>query len=501
MGFINNHLTERYKTIMAYTGLILIFCGFVMLTPLLSLIKYPQELPLSATFIEFAVLISSLGVALRFAFGSMKNRVLDFQESSIVVFLSWVIFCIFSAFPLMKIIHLDFTQAVFESVSAWTTTGLSVVDVDHCPYMVLLWRSIMQFCGGAGMAVIMMASIAGPSGAGLYSAEGKGSQMKPQVKDSARIVVWIYVGYAIIGTVSFYLAGMNWFDAVNHCFAAISTGGFSTHSTNIGFWDKTSIEVVAIILMIIGNVNFVTVYFFLKGKLKTVLKNGEIKVMMVLIPLSSYFVFLFTTRFLYDALPKQIRVAVFEVVTALTTTGFSTVSYLNWSDPGIFILIILMLIGGGTCSTAGGIKQYRIYVLYKTVLWQIKKSLLPRSAVKQNFVWEWENKDYITDSKVKEIANYVVLYFFLFFLGSFIIMINHNPNGQLYTMKEAFFEFSSALSTVGISIGVTNPNAPKVVLWDLTLGMFLGRLEFFIIFTGIFKILLDSKKLFRFKKS
>ncbi len=465
------------------------YSSLIMLSPLLVLPFYPQELNQGLPFIIFAALMAALGFIFRFLIGSKDSGDLDLDESGIVVFLSWLIFCVFSAFPLMKLVPLNFTQAMFESVSGWTTTGLSVVDSDNASHIVLMWRSIMQLCGGAGLAIIMVASITGVAGTGLYTAEGKGSQMKPHVKDSARIVLGIYSGYIVLGTISYMVAGMTLFEALIHTFAAISTGGFSTHNANIGWWDSPSLEAVSIVLMILGNINFVTMYFLLNRKLKTVLRNPEIKVMMILIPVCTYLVFLFTTQFLYSSLDKQIRVALFEVVTSLTTTGFYTVTYTNWSDPGIFILIILMLVGGGTCSTAGGLKQYRIFVMWKTVYWQIKRSLLPRTAVVQNYIWDWENKDFISDEKVKQIANYIMLYLFLYALGSFIIMIYGYP------MKQAFFEFASAIGTVGISIGVTNPHAPAGVLWTMTAGMFLGRLEFFIVFTGIWKILMDTRKL------
>jgi trk system potassium uptake protein len=490
MRRINYFLAERYSSIASHLGIIL-FCGaFLLLTPLLVIPFYPKEWIYAGNFVIPSIILAAIATILQLIRGKKKLMPLDFDESGIVVTLGWMTVSIFAALPLMSICKMNFTQAVFEAVSGFTTTGLSVVNFTNTPQIIYMWRAIMQFAGGAGLAIIMIAALTGVNGTGLYSAEGKGLQMKPHVKDSARIVMVLYSGYAIIGTVAYVIAGMNVFDAIIHCFAAISTGGFSNYADNIGHWNTIPIEIVSIVLMILGNINFVTAYLLVHGKWKAVLRNGEIKVMLVLIPLCSFLVFLTTTSLIYPTLTKQIRVAVFEVVTALTTTGFSTVSYVHWAEPGVFILILLMLVGGGTCSTAGGIKQIRIFLLYKSVLWQIKRALFPANAIRENHIWDAEQKEYINDGRMKLVGNFTALYLFLFFVGSFILV------AYGYNIKESMFEFASSIGTVGISLGVTMPDAPKVVLWTETAGMFMGRLEFFVIFSGILKIVRDLYRFF-----
>ncbi len=185
----------------------------------------------------------------------------------------------------MAIQKLNFTQAVFESVSGWTTTGLSVVNVENASHLILLWRSIMQWAGGAGLAIIMLATIVGPAGPALGIAEGREQQLVPQVRKSAKIVMMIYTMYAIVGIAAYYFAGMKTFDAINQTFAAISTGGFSTKTDSIGHWNSVSIEAVTIPLMILGNLNFLTAYLMFHGKIKLTSKNGEVRLMLLLIPL------------------------------------------------------------------------------------------------------------------------------------------------------------------------------------------------------------------------
>jgi trk system potassium uptake protein TrkH len=394
--------------------------------------------------------------------------------------------------PFMIIQKLTFTQAIFEIVSAWTTTGLSVVDVTKASHLILIWRSTMQFAGGAGLAIIMIAAITGPSGTSLSVAEGRSDQLVPHVRESAKLVIGIYCGYAVIGTIAYRLAGMSFFDAVNHTFAAISTGGFSTQPENIGHWDSVAIEVVSMVLMIFGNLNFLTAYMLLHGKYRAVFRNGELRLSAVLIPVASLLVFLLVYQAAYPGLEKSVRAAIFETVSALTTTGFTTTDYYkNWHPLAVTILTILMLIGGGTCSTAGGLKQYRVYLLYKTVIWEIRRTFLPRTAVVENAVWLGEQEEFVTDTRIRQIASFLFFYLVLFVIGSGIIA------AYGYKIEDAMFEFASALATVGLSVGVATATSPLPVLWVEIVGMFLGRFEIFIIFVCFIKLIRDSVSIIR----
>lgn len=479
-------LLRSYANILHYSGLILMLAGGLMLSPLLCLFAWPEETGLAWDFAVPAGLMVSLGLLGWVLFRRRNGQSLDLQQSGVIVVLSWVTVCLFSAWPLMTITKLNFTQAVFESVSGWTTTGLSVVNVEQSSHVILLWRSVMQFAGGAGLAIIMLATIVGPTGPALGIAEGRSQQLVPQVRHSAQMVMKIYIGYAVIGTIAYRLAGMGWFDAINHTFTAISTGGFSTRTASIGYWDSPAVEAVTIPLMIVGNLNFLTAYLLLHGKIQAVSKNGEIRLMLLLIPICSAALYFLVCTGLYPVFSKNVRVAVFETITALTTTGFSTVSYGNWNSFGYFLLVVLMLIGGGTCSTAGGIKQYRIYVLYKSVVWEIRSFFLPRTAVSENYIWQGEQKDFISEARIRQIGTFVFLYLATYVLGTLVIASTG------IGLKESLFEFASALGTVGLSIGVTVPHVSPVVLWTETFGMFLGRLEFFVIFTGLIKVLKDG---------
>jgi len=468
-----------------HTGSILLLGAALMLTPLVALAVWPGERGDIPGFLFPAAGLFVFGALLWLVFRRESDATLTVQDGGVIVLLSWGIICLFCAWPFVAAQKLTFTQGLFESVSGWTTTGLSVIDVTAADHVILLWRSIMQLAGGAGLAIIMLAAIVGPVGPAISLAEGRGEQLVPHVRGSAKLVLLLYSGYAVLGVAAYVLAGMNWFDAVNQAFAAISTGGFSTRPESIGFWNSAAVEAVSLGLMVLGNLNFYTAYLLVRGRFRAVGRNGEVRLMAVLVPLGALVLFFLVCRGLYPTLGKSVRVAVFETVSALTTTGFSTVSYGPWNAVGWYVLIVLMLIGGGTGSTAGGLKQYRVYVLFQSVLWEIRQSLLPRSAVVQNYIWQGESKDFISEQRLRRIGTFTFLYLATFLIGAGIIAANG------YGLAESLFEFASALGTVGLSVGVTGPQTPPDVLWVQIVGMFLGRLEFFVVIVSLLRLVRD----------
>ena len=476
------YLKKHYAAILSSTGVILLLSSVVMLTPLLILIPNPEESANVLSFCLPAGCLALLGGILWRLFKSDLNITLSVQEGGIIVLVSWLTVIVFSAWPFTDVLGIPFSRAIFESVSGWTTTGLSVVDVTAAGPMILFWRSVIQLAGGAGLAIIMMSAIVGPTGVGISSAEGRSDQLVPHVRQSARLVLIIYSAYAMVGSLAYWVAGMSLFDAVNHSFAAVSTGGFSTRPESIGYWNSISVEAVTLPLMLLGNLSFVTAWFLWRGKLRFVFKNGEVRLQSVLMPLSAAVVFIFTCQTLYPHIGKAMRVAVFETVSALTTTGFSTVSYGNWNSFGVILLISLMLIGGGTCSTAGGIKQFRIYLLFKLLFWDIKRHLIPRTAVTELPIWEGNRRVFLDDARFRQVAMFVFLYMAVYGLGVMILC------SYGYSLNDSLFEFASALGTVGLSVGVTSAQMPDGALWAEIFAMFLGRLEFIVVIISLVKI-------------
>jgi len=489
------YLKGRYKAILFYTGLVMMLSGALMLSPLLALFSYPKEAKDVWGFALPALVLCIMGFLLRRFCRSSSPATLTIHEGGMVVLISWTTVIFFSSLPFVLLHGTSLSRAIFEAVSGWTTTGLSILDVTATSRLLLLWRSTMQLAGGAGLAIIMMSAIVGATGIGISAAEGRGDQLVPQVRKSARLVLIIYSGYAIAGVFAYRLAGLSFFDSINHSFAAVSTGGFSTYTENIGHWNSLAVESVSIPLMILGNLSFVTAWLLWRGKMRFVILNGEVRLQAFLIPFSAAAVFIFTCRNLYPTIGKAARVAVFETVSALTTTGFQTVGYGAWNAFGVSILIILMLIGGGTCSTAGGIKQFRIYFLWKVMIWEIKQSFYPRSVVIEQPVWEGERRVFVDPTRVRQVLVFVFIYLMTYVVGTLILCASG------FSLQDSLFEFASAIGTVGLSIGVTSYSMPDAALWAETLAMYLGRLEFIIVFISVIKLAHDMRIMKSKKKS
>jgi trk system potassium uptake protein TrkH len=465
-------------------GNILLIAAAVLCTPLAILPFYPEESALALDFILPGLALAAAGLLLVFIRRNHRGQLkIDEQEGAVVVTSGWLIVTAVSAWPFMRISGLDFSQAFFEAMSGWTTTGLSMIDVEHAPKLLLFFRSIIQLGGGAGLAIIMLAAFSLSIGAGLYRAEGRSYQLVPNVTRSAKLVVTLYLGYTIFGSIALSLSGMTPFDAVNHTFCAVSTGGFSTKATSIGYWDSPLLEAEIIILMILGNLNFLSAFVLFTGKVRSFFRNAETRLFSFFALSGIVMLYIFVANETYASSGKKIRVAIFEAVTALTTTGFSTVSYVDWNGTGILVIIVLMVIGGGICSTAGGLKQYRVFVLAKAVWWELRRMLLPRQAVVVHRAVVGDEDRIVTERQVMEIGVFVFLYIATLAIGTGVLTASG------YALRDAFFEFASALGTVGLSVGVTATSTPVFALWTMTAGMFLGRLEFFVIFVSIARLL------------
>lgn len=487
-------LKYRYRLIIKYTGLIVMIVGGVLLLPFLSLLFYPGDYVYLPYFLFTALISLLVGGFMYYKAGAGGETVsLTLKEGGIIVLLSWFIALIFSALPFIWGLKMSWTHSIFEVVSGWTTTGLSVMNVAKTPAIYLLWRSIMQLMGGAGLAVIALSSILPMQGMGLYMAEARSDQLLPHVQRSTQMIMKIYLAYIGAGVLLYYLSGMGLFDAINHSIAAISTGGFSTVQASIGHWNSVPIELVTIILMFLGTINFATHYALLQGKFKTFFRNGEIRLMGFLLIISIPLVVFIGLNGLYTELSSSFRDTVFQLVSALSTTGFSTIDFVFWPIFANFFVIIFMLIGGGTGSTAGGIKQFRVYIILKSIYWEIKQHFLPKNRVNEDYVWRGEDKLYIKDKNIREIANYIILYLFTYLSGVLIFLASG------YSLRDSLFEFASALGTVGLSIGITGPDASGLILWTEIFGMMLGRLEFLVIIFAFTKLIKDSKYYFKKK--
>lgn len=340
----------------------------------------------------------------------------------------------------------------------------------------------MQFFGGVGIVLVVLSALSSTFGMRLYNSEGHSDNLLPNLLKSSRLILSIYLGYIIGGIILYYICGMPLFDAINHSISALSTGGFSVKVDSIGYYNNIYIELVTIILMILGTTNFAAHVLLINGNLKRFFKVSEVKFMFIVIAISIPLISFFSLNKLYGDMSTGIRVAAFQVVSALSTAGYSTVDLGNWSPFAILVLIILMIIGGGAGSTAGGVKLYRVNMMIRSIIWNLRKQFMSEHTIKEDYIYKPQGKVYIQEDDIRNVYNFMFLYMIVYLIGVSIMLIYG------YDLQDSMFEFASALGTVGLSVGVTSPDAPTVVLWTETIGMFLGRLEIWIVFIALIKM-------------
>jgi len=481
---ISREKRSRYRKILRHAGLLLFIGGVLMLLPPAVLWPWIGDASLALSFIAPAIVLLLLGGVARVAVRD-EAAVLTLADGWVITLLGWTAVCLFSAWPFHTAMNLPPTLALFEAVSGWTTTGLSVIDPEKAPAMILVWRSLMQYAGGAGLAVIMVAAIAGPVDAGLVESEGRAERLAPNVQESAKLVLQLYLAYAAAGTGAFFLCGMDFFDAVNHAMTATSTGGFSTKTASIGYWNSWEIEAVAMVLMLLGGFNFLTAHLLFHGRFSSVARNSEVRFLLVLLPVCAGLMFICATLPLFGDTSKALRLSLFETVSGLTTTGFTTVDYRALPQFGVIFLISLMCVGGGTGSTSGGIKQFRAILLMKLLRAELRRAFLPKAAVEEESLGYGERQIYVSPELTRRLAAFIFLYFAALAAGTGVLTLYG------YSVGDSLFEFASSLGTVGMSAGITSPEAPAALLWTEMAGMFLGRLEFFVIINALIKIARD----------
>lgn len=481
--------------LIGYIGVFMMIIGCIILLPLITILFYPQDAIEAKYFIIPGIMSLLIGYLLYFNIRGKEKGKLQRNQDALIVVLCWVLAIVISGLPFYLSGQYTFTQSMFEATSGWSTTGLSVVDVDHTSHLFLMHRSFILFFGGVGLVLIMLSVLSDTYGLRLYHAEGHSDRLLPNLIKSARFILTIYLCYIIGGAILYIIAGMNVFDAIIHSIGALSTGGFSSHSESIAYFHSEWIELITIGLMILGNINFLAHLYLIRGKFKAFFQYCEIRFSFILIALATPAITVLFIKAFNIPLSQALRDAVFQVVSALTTTGFQTIpSFHNLPSAILLIMIVLQLIGGGIGSTAGGLKQYRVYVLCKGVYWKLKSMLFSDKVVHAHKIKKVNCKENLNQQELSQIGVYAFLYITIFFLGTFVLCCFG------YSVQDSMFDFSSALSTVGLSTGIMNAHAPTLVLWTGTIGMFFGRLEIYIIFLAAIRFGKDVRQKFGKRK-
>ena len=486
---MNKKSVSGYKLILGYLGLFMMMIGLIILIPLLVLIFYPEELANAKYFIAPGVSSIVIGYFIHyFILGKSQERLEKYQDALLILFI-WIIAILISSIPFLLTGNYNFTHSIFETTSGYSTTGLSVVDVTVTPKIFLMYRSLLQFIGGVGLVLILTSAVSDRYGMRLYSAEGHSDKLLPNLANSARLILSIYVVYIIVGTILYTIFGMTVFDGLNHAIAAVSTGGFSTKATSIAFFDSAAIEIVTIVLMLLGNTNFVVHLFLIKGKFKNAIKHIELKFLLVIFLVFMPIMVISVVNSYQGDFWEAFRIGLFQFVSGITTTGFQSVdSLLILPNITIICVIILMIIGGGIGSTAGGIKQYRVVIAIKNLYWNFRDRITHKNVIRSNYINKFGKVIEVTKQDAIDTNAHILVYLLTLVIGTVIF------SAYGYSLQDSLFEFSSALGTVGLSIGIISYNSPPLILWTANVGMFMGRLEFYVVFVAIAKIFMDISK-------
>lgn len=457
-------------------SLLLIFLSAAMLLPIPFSLYYGDA--------DYFALLLSAGITLLFGFIGLKTSRMDKdlrpKEGFAVVTFGWLSLAVFGSLPfLLSGSITSYTDAFFETMSGFTTTGATILtDIEELPHGILFWRSLTHWIGGMGIIVLSLAILPflGVGGMQLYKAEVPGptaDRLTPRIAETAKILWGVYFAFTAVEAVLLLFGGMNLFDALCHAFGTLATGGYSTKNGSIGAYGSAYIDYVVIFFMFIAGTNFALHYRFIRGDFKAYFRNQEFLFFLSLIGMATVFIGVETYFEQYHNLPETIRKSLFQVTSIMTTTGYGTADYEQWSFSSQFILFVLMLFGGCAGSTGGGIKMLRIHVLVKSLFAEVTRLIHPHAVVPVRIGGQTVPREVVAN-----IVGFFILFMLIFATSVFIM------SAMGLDMATSFGSVAATLGNIGPGLGAVGPtdnyaHIPAVGKWFLTFLMLSGRLELY----------------------
>lgn len=466
--------------------LLLIESACFLLCIIISLLYQEKD---TMAFLYSALITAGTGSLMTY-FIKPTDKVLAKKDGYFAVTSIWLVFSLFGSLPfLIGQTIPSFTDAFFETMSGFSTTGSSILnDIEALPHATLFWRSMTQWLGGLGIAVLFLAILPslGIEGRDLYVAEVPGpthSKMAATFYSSARKLWLFYLSLTLLETVLLALGGMSVFDAICHAFTTMATGGFSTKQDSIAYWNSSYIQYVIIVFMFLAATNFGLCYAAIKGDVKKLLHDEEFKWFGIIVLIASAIIAV--TLYFKDWGNAElcIRDSLFQVVTLMTTTGFATADYLLWPTLIGLILFILMFVGSCAGSTAGGMKLIRVVLLFKNSFTEMKRLIHPNAVINIKY-----NAKSVHPTIMTAVMAFFILFMIVFALGSIAMGFFTED------IATACSAVVSCMSNVGPGFGSIGPMSNFAHLSDpakllLTALMLIGRLEIFtvlVLFTKAF---------------
>ncbi len=478
------------KLILHIMGLLLLCNGGFMFTSVFVSWYYEDGVTLQVSSAAF--LTCFLGMLLMFATRGHRKE-LKKREGYIIVTFGWIFMALSGTLPYVISEAIpSFTNAFFETMSGYTTTGASILmDIESIPKSLLFWRSLTHWIGGMGIIVLAIAilPLLGIGGMQLFAAEAPGpsaDKLKPRITDTAKRLWLIYVTYTVAETILLKIAGMGLFDAVNHSLSTLSTGGFSTKNASVAYWnDQPMIQYIIIVFMFLAGSNFVLSYFAFKGRVQKVLMDNEFK---------WYFKFIITFSVIagliiyYQAdvglssiehpmvwgeAESAFRHGLFQVLTIITTTGFISADYTMWTPFLTIFFFGLMFLGGSAGSTSGGVKVMRHIIMIRNGMAEFKRSLHPNAILPVRYNGKSINQDIVFN-----ILGFFILYMLAFITGALVFGF------MGLDFMSAIGGAASSLGNIGPALGTLGPVnnydvLPDAGKWWSAFLMLIGRLELF----------------------
>lgn len=472
------------RLVVRIIGILLIFEAILLGGVCSAVAWYYGEAEMT-NFVQSGVLALACGIVLSLIGIGCKKDITR-REGVVIVTFVWLVYCLFGMQPFLSSGVMDRTvDAWFETMSGFTTTGASVVNnLDEWPRSLLLWRSLMQWSGGLGIIVICLALLPtlGFRGMQLFGSDIQTTSQKVsrRVSESSKQLILIYVVLTILESICLKVVGMGWFDAINHSMTTIATAGFSTHQASIAAFHSPAIEYVIIIFMFLSGVNFTLYYLAFTGtNVRSLLKNDELRAYTWIVILFTIVMILLTTslwdQWSFEYAEEHFRDALFQVVSLITTTGFATEDYVQWSSVTRIVIYLVLLFGACYGSTSGGIKVSRMAIAFKYCYNEI------RHMVRPNMVYPIVyGGNTLRTGQVAHIFSFIVLYFFVAAVGSLILGLSGMG------LEEAVGSMASCLATDGPGMGLTGPAASyssvsDFAKWFLSGVMLVGRMDLFIV--------------------
>lgn len=467
----------NYKIIINILGLLVLLNGAFMFLCLPFSI-YFDESSWKAISLSGLITLAS-GFILWFSTRNIADKEVHKKDGYLIVSLGWLFMSLFGTLPFLLSGSIpSFTDAFFETISGFTTTGASILeDIESLPKGVLFWRSLTQWIGGMGIIVLAVAilPLLGIGGMQLFVAEAPGispDKLKPRIKETAKRLWLIYIGLTFAETVLLKLGGMTFYDAINHSLTTMATGGFSTHQTSVAEFNPL-IQYVIIIFMFLAGTNFTLTYFGLKGKFEKMWSSEEFRAYVAVL---GGFTLIVAATLYFDniySVEGSFRNALFQVVSIITTTGYVSADYTAWTPFLTILIFMLMFIGGSSGSTAGGVKVVRLLILMKNTILDLNRQLHPSAIVPVRY-----NKKAVNMEITFNIVAFIMLYITVFVTGT-IIMSTLGID-----FMTALGSVATALGNIGPGIGSVGPadtfaHLPSFGKWFLAFLMLLGRLELF----------------------